>query len=190
MTVALRNHEVLFTFDDFVRMADDGYFGDAEHLELIDGRIFSLSPVSLHHTRGQSRLWRALDRALCDRLMASGAEVVGPSTLQIDALNAPEFDAAIVNADSERDYLRTMDVLLVAEVMLSSRSRDLRSKPSLYAAAGVPEYWVADRRNKRLHVFRRPTPQGYQERLDPLEPGETIATLAVPDIAIPVADLL
>lgn len=187
--VALRQEEVLITFADFVRMDQDGYFGDARHLELIDGRIYSLSPVTLHHARGQANIFAALLRRLEPRANEFGVEVVGAGTLHIDRLNAPEFDAAVI-APTEADYVTPDVCRLVVEATWSSRNRDLRHKPPVYAAAGVHEYWAVDRKRGRLHVFRGPVAGQYTDVLDPLGSVASIAPLFAPDIAIPVADLL
>ena len=53
------------------------------------------------------------------------------------------------------------DALLVVEVADSSLRLDLTLKSVLYAAAGVPEYWVADVERQLLNVLTHPSPHGY-----------------------------
>jgi Uma2 family endonuclease len=45
-------------------------------------------------------------------------------------------------------------VLLAVEVAHTSLQYDLTTKAELYAAAGIPEYWVLDLEGRVLHVFR------------------------------------
>ncbi len=181
--------EVLITFADFVRMDDEGYFGDEKHLELIGGRIYSLAPISLQHASGQSDVVYVLRSLLGDRLQASGLRVVGSASLHIDDLNAPEFDAAVIAETAER-FLRPADTRLVVEVAVTSMTRDLKKKPRLYAGAGVPEYWVVNKRRSQVHVFRRPQDGDYADRLGPFHVNDVITSLFAPDVAIPVRDLL
>jgi Uma2 family endonuclease len=44
----------------------------------------------------------------------------------------------------------------VVEVADSSLLKDLLSKSRIYAAVGVPEYWLVNVRDRHVEVFRRP----------------------------------
>lgn len=181
--------EVLITFDDFVRMDDEGFFGDEKHLELIGGRIYSLAPISLIHASTQSNVMFTLRSRLADYLRLSSLHLVGSASLHIDDLHAPEFDAAVVAQTAQR-FLTPSDARLIIEVAVTSTTRDLKAKVLLYAGAEVPEYWVVNKRLDQLHVFRQPQDGGYCERLGPFRAGDAVTPLFAPDVAIPVADLL
>jgi hypothetical protein len=62
-----------------------------------------------------------------------------------------------------------------------SRSRfclcnvDLARKPSLYAAAGVDEYWVIDLDGRRVVAHRAPRNEGYDEVVEVRAGGELVA---------------
>jgi Uma2 family endonuclease len=58
----------------------------------------------------------------------------------------------------------------------------------IYAAAGIPEYWVVDLKDKSLIVFREPVGETYQQ-MNRLTEGE-IAPLAFPDVRISVRRLM
>ena len=82
------------------------------------------------------------------------------------------------------------------EVADSSLAYDLGAKASLYAAAGIADYWVVDVVNRRLHVFRDPRPDpaqrflhGYRQ-LTIYDPPDSVAPLAAPNNPVRVADLL
>ncbi|MGL6095483.1 MAG: Uma2 family endonuclease [Fimbriiglobus sp.] len=83
---------------------------------------------------------------------------------------------------------------LVIEVSDSSLAFDLTEKAELYAAAGVPDYWVLDVIGRRLLVLRDPAPvaaNGHAYRTQQtFGPAEAVSPLAVPAAGIPVADLL
>ena len=84
---------------------------------------------------------------------------------------------------------RPFEIALVVEIADSSLSQDLTTKARLYARASIQEYWVVDLKNRRLHVFRDPSKDGYERRF---EAGETdsVAPLERPEHMIAVATLL
>jgi Uma2 family endonuclease len=85
---------------------------------------------------------------------------------------------------------------LVVEVANSSLPYDTGEKASLYAAAGIADYWVIDVINRRLHVFRGPQPNSNQKyghgyaQAAVLTPADTVAPLAAPNSPVTVGDLL
>ncbi len=55
------------------------------------------------------------------------------------------------------------DVLLIVEVADTTLAYDRDIKVPLYARHGIPEAWLVDLENKRLHVFTSPSDTGYLE---------------------------
>ena len=104
----------------------------------------------------------------------------------------PEPDLAVIreqNTAYNIDHPHAEDLLLVVEVSDTTLDYDLDVKAVIYAAAGIPDYWVLDLNARRLHVQRRPTTDRYLERRTYLE-AEEVSPLARPETAIRVADLL
>ncbi|MGI8945022.1 MAG: Uma2 family endonuclease, partial [Thermoleophilaceae bacterium] len=63
--------------------------------------------------------------------------------------------------------------------------RDLARKPSLYAAAGVDEYWVIDLDGRRAVIHRDPRHGGYGEITEIHGTGELLpAGLDVGSVAL------
>src|SRR5262249_7888041 len=100
----------------------------------------------------------------------------------------PEPDIAVTRG-SERDYSTAHPATaeLVIEVAVSSATLD-RENASLYAEAGVKEYWLVRGTERRVEVHRRPTNGRYQEKYM-LSAGETIECGSVPGVRIRIADL-
>ena len=73
--------------------------------------------------------------------------------------------------------------MLVVEVASTSRSRDL-GKASVYAAAGVPEYWIVDVDRDEVLVHREPRDAAYAS-VERFVPGDTITPL----IDVPPVDV-
>lgn len=182
-------NEHWLTFDEFVRLADQGAFGPSQHLELIDGRIIDLAPIGNEHGSGSVDVTYALRRALEAAGLYGRYKVWGAVTLRISKTRAPQPDALIARPTSEQ-WVTPQVTELVIEIAVTSQDYDLRTKPSIYAAAGISEYWVVDRAGGKVHVFREPEGGSYSETYGPVFAGQSLSPLFAPDIAIPVADLL
>lgn len=70
-----------------------------------------------------------------------------------------------------KDYLNTTRIppaLLVVEVLSDSNrrhiDRDMATKPKIYAALGIPTYWVIDRRSNSVWVYTKPNNGKYVSR--------------------------
>ena len=77
----------------------------------------------------------------------------------------PEPEIAVTRG-GERDFLEAHPTTaeLVIEVVRSSPALD-RENASLYAEAGVKEYWIVLGRERQVEVYRLPENGRYQETL-------------------------
>jgi Uma2 family endonuclease len=100
----------------------------------------------------------------------------------------PEPDIAVVRG-TETEFLKAhpTTAALVVEVAVSAPALD-RENASLYAEAGVAEYWIVLGAERRVEVYRRPVAGRYQDK-ESLGPGDTISCTAVPGVRIAVSDL-
>lgn len=80
--------------------------------------------------------------------------------LAVPPRSEPEPDVAVVR-DEDDSRRHPSWALLVVEVSRSSLVVDLEVKSLIYAAAGVPEYWVVDPDERVVHVHRVPGADGY-----------------------------
>ena len=78
--------------------------------------------------------------------------------------------------------------LLFIEVASSSLRYDLNAKASLYAEAGVPEYWVLNLVDRELVVFRTPQEGDYRDRAT-YRSGDRVVPEAWEDVVIEVSEL-
>lgn len=185
LTVADRPVRPL-TADDVLRMLEAGILADGERVELLHGVLTAVNAQSPGHVETVSAIHRWLVRSLAlDRFeLRLGAPFAVP-----DRTSLPEPDLMVLERRDLRRGRHPDVALLLVEVSWSSLRVDTRLKPALYAAAGVPEYWVADVEARALLVHRDPAASGYSavERLGPeatLRPG----VLGLPPV--PVAELL
>jgi Uma2 family endonuclease len=96
-------------------------------------------------------------------------------------------------AGSHHDYAAAhpRTALLVVEVADASLLQDRLTKAPLYAAAGIPEYWIVNLRAGVAEVLRDPDRESARYRdLRTCAAGERIPLVAIPGAEIRVADLL
>jgi Uma2 family endonuclease len=108
-----------------------------------------------------------------------------PPTL---ADSEPEPDISVTRG-SEGDFAEAhpKTAELVIEVAVSSATLD-RENASLYAEAGVKEYWIVLEPERRVEVYRRPEKGSYQESMQ-FGAGDTLQCASVPTVRVRVSDL-
>ena len=167
-----------YSLDDYHRLIDAGVFGEDERVELLDGILVRMSPKTPRHERAVRWLARWLIRAL-DEPYEVG--VGNPLTI---GSSEPEPDLVVFERGTPEPY-HPATAVLVIEVAVSSRQRDLVAKPSVYVAAGIPEYWVFDVDAERLVIHRQPGSDGYGETFDAAPDTELRAlTTAIPPLSL------
>ena len=65
---------------------------------------------------------------------------------------------------------------------------DLGEKARLYAANGVPEYWVVDLPDRKVHQMSSPSADGYAEQRE-VALGERVAAVTVNGLAVDTCGL-
>ena len=136
-------------------LVEHGMFGEDERIQLLDGELVVLSPQKAPHAGIVEALTERLVPALVGR-----ARVRVQLPLAAGEHSEPEPDVAVVPADEPRDR-HPQRALLVIEVAHETLRLDLVRKARIYAAAGVPVYWVIDVHADVVHVHTDPTPDGY-----------------------------
>lgn len=163
-------------YDQLVEL---GHF-EGRRVELLEGVLVEMPPMSDRHARAIVLLTRWLVRGLPEPL-----ELRPQLPLAASDHSEPEPDIAVAAAGRTAPGHPTT-ALLAVEVTLTTHHTDLVVKPRLYAAAGVPRYWVVDLADGRLVEHTRPGADGYDEVVVHLPP----AVLEVEGVAIDVAALL
>jgi Uma2 family endonuclease len=108
----------------------------------------------------------------------------------------PIPDLAVVPGRPRDQIVHPTTAALVVEVADSSLRFDTTEKLGLYAAAGIPEYWVIDINGRQLLIFRGPRaapgqPHGHDYAArQALGLNDTATILAVQGATVAVAELL
>jgi Uma2 family endonuclease len=176
-----------FTVDEYYRMAEAGILRPDERLELLDGEIFTLSPIGYRHAFYVDFL---ADWLMAGTGMRAVVRVQNPVRLNTGA--EPEPDLGLLRPPPRSRY-RTAhpgpeDVLLLIEVSDTTLAYDLERKLPLNAAAGIPEAWILDLGGERLLVHRDPQPNGYREAVV-IERDGAASPQSFPDLSLSLSEL-
>jgi Uma2 family endonuclease len=100
----------------------------------------------------------------------------------------PEPDISITRG-GERDFVKAHPTTaeLVVGVAVSSPALD-REDASLYAEAGVSEYWIVLGNQRQVEVYRRPANGRYQEHCV-VAVNDTLECSAIPSLRLQVAEV-
>ena len=167
--------------EDYHRLGE--YNENGRRTELIRGILIEkMSKSPLH-----SAVAKALYDLLSERL--KGQELVvrreDPLTL-VDS--EPEPDVSVVKgskSDFFREHPKTAE--LVIEVAVSSAALD-RANASLYAEAGVKEYWIVLANTREVELYRDPQGAEYRQRVL-IPAGEMIECRTLPGVVIRPSDI-
>ena len=178
--------------DEYDRLIELGILNEDEKIELLGGHLVVREPQGTWHASAARLVSAALRRAFGD-----GWEIDRQLPLALGDDSEPEPDVAVVRGQPGdfRDA-HPAHPLLIVEIADSSLLMDRIHKGSLYARERVFDYWIVNRADDRVEVYREPIP-------DPVAPfgwryasvislgrGETVSPLAAPDARISISDLL
>jgi len=178
--------------EEYEKMIETNIFPPGTRAELLDGEIFTMTPQKRRHAAAIRATEEALRTAF-----SSGFDVQVQLPLALEPSSEPEPDLSVVPG-SWRDYadVHPSSAVLVVEIADTSLEHDRDCKGSLYAHAGIADYWIVNLTDRRLEVYRDPaqsrrTLSGWTYRtVQYYAPGQQISPLAAPDRRIAVVDLL
>jgi Uma2 family endonuclease len=179
-----------FTPDQFEQLGRMGLF-DHLRVELIGGEIVQMPPVGPEHSVGKTYTAGAWQRRKQPKWHV---RVDDPLRLG-DSEPVPDI-AIVPGKPSDYRTQHPTTALLVIEIADTSLEYDRTEKMSLYAAAGIPEYWIVNLVERCVEVYREPVAPAagtaFNARYRALRYyglDETVQPLFEPTLAIPVRAL-
>jgi len=172
------------------QMVEAGILGPEDQVELLDGLLVAREPQGNRHAIVVTLIRGALERAF-----GRSCYVREEKPIALDDLSEPEPDLVVVRG-RPRDHLTTghpARPLLIVEVAESSLKLDRMRKGTLYARAGIQDYWVVNLKAKVLEIYREPVRAGDERKYDSvriLRRNALVTPLAAPRARIRVASLL
>jgi Uma2 family endonuclease len=176
-----------FTVDQYEQMGRAGILTEDDRTELLDGEIYTMSPIGPRHA--------GVVDAITERLYA---QALGRVTIRVqNPLRLPprsEPQPDIVVARRRRDYYAAAhpsakDTLLVIEVADTALATDRAIKLPIYARQGIVEVWIVDLTAEKVHIHSDPADGAYRVTRT-LGPDDTLVPTAVADVRVPVSEIL
>jgi Uma2 family endonuclease len=139
---------------EYDRLIESGFFQPEDRIELIGGELIVAEPKGTAHSTAVGLMEDALRATFGPGWVVRGQDPIAP-----DDESEPEPDVAVVPG-THRDYRDAHPArpVLVVEVAESSLGFDRERKGSLYARAGIADYWILNLVDRVLEVYRDPAP--------------------------------
>ena len=180
-----------WTREQYYKLGEVGILPDT-NVELIEGEVIQMSPIYSPHATSVT----LADDVVRD-VFGKGWVVRVQLPLSLGTNSDPQPDVAVI-AGKVRDFkdAHPSTAALVIEVAVSSLDYDRKQKASLYAKAGIKDYWIVNVEDEQLEVYRRPIADAngeygfsYAQTLI-FKKGDVVKPLAKSKVVIAVADLL
>ena len=189
-TYPIRNRH--WTRQEYDQLIKIGFFYDDEPIELLGGQLIVAEPKGSPHQTAIALTAEALRLGF-----GPGWSIRIQGPVALDDESEPEPDVVVVPG-GPRDYLAAHPArpTLLVEVAASSLAFDRSHKGSLYARAGVADYWIVNVVDQALEVYRQPAVDRSAEfgwrylDVQVFRAGMTVSPLTRPDVVVAVADLL
>jgi Uma2 family endonuclease len=159
----------LLSADEFLRMAEAGILGEDDRVELLDSEIVEMSPQGDPHVQACQHLMERIVLAYAGTPYAARSM----ATFRAGSRSVPEPDFAVVSRTA-RGIVEVGKTILVVEVADTRLRVDREWKPSIYARAGAPLYWIVEIPYRRVRVLRDPGGGEYRSETVVDETGEVI----------------
>ena len=138
--------------DEFFGLVDRGLLHPDDRVELLEGVVVAMASENPWHASGVRLVSRALTLAVGDRAFVDQQHCV-----ILGEASVPDPDVQVLPGRLS-DYFtqHPKTAVLVVEVADSTLVQDRLTKAGIYAAAGIPEYWIVNLRDDCVEVFRAP----------------------------------
>ena len=185
MSIAVTTRK--FTVDEYHTMIQSGILHEDDRVELLEGEIVEMSPISSRHAACVNFLSKSFNRYLPEAVI-----VAVQNPLYLGVISEPQPDLSVLAPRD--DFYRSghpspKDVYFIVEVSETSQQMDRNIKVPLYARAGIREVWLIDLVNEVVERYLEPQGDAYQ-RTEKYVVGQEISPQAFPDYRLAVKDIL
>ncbi len=176
-----------FRVEDFRRMTEAGILPEESGWEIIDGYLIDKMSIGSKHASTVKKLNRKLTLMFEDKAIISVQDPI-----YINEYNEPEPDIALLKPRKdfyEESHPTPQDVLLIIEVSNSTIEYDRAIKKTLYAEAGIKEFWLINLKENTIECYSSPKNGNYR-LAEILEAGEIIQSKMIENLTLKVEEIL
>ena len=186
-----------FSRERFYRALETGFFEETDKVELISGELVTEGMLDRMLQKSPHAVAVLLVAKALSSRIPPGYHVRSQLPLSLGVDHEVEPDCVVVSG-RERDYTagHPTTAELIVEVSESTLRFDQTFKSSLYAANGIPEYWIVNLMEQVLEVRRNPRADskaqfGFQyHSVARIKSGESVAPSLAPGVQVAISDLL
>ena len=176
-----------FRVEDFRRMTEAGILPEESGWEIVDGYLIDKMSIGSKHASTVKKLNRILTNLVKDNAIVSVQDPI-----HINDYNEPEPDIALLRPRDDfyaKSHPLPDEVLLLIEVSDSTIEYDREIKKTLYAKAGIAEFWIVNLKDNTLEVYSQPKNDNYRlARI--LEPGEDLRSESIENLTLAIDEIL
>jgi Uma2 family endonuclease len=177
-----------WTYADYARLPDDGH-----RYEVIRGHLYVTPPPIFFHQHVVTELSRLLGNFVVEgalgRVFVAPVEIVLPNRIATPIQPDVVFFRTGNQPRLKDQKFHGVPDLVVEVESPRTRNRDWTTKREAYLEAGVPEYWLASSRTCTVTVLTLSEDRTRYVELGCFGLGDTIRSVALPGLAIPVDPL-
>ncbi len=186
MSMAVQVSRRKISTGEYHRMIEAGILREDDRIELINGELLEMSPISSRHSAMVDKIkdWFILQ-------LTGKAIVRAQNPILLDDLSEPEPDIAVVKYREDyyaNEHPRPKDVWLIIEVSETSLEYDEEIKLPLYAEAGISNYWIVNLKSRKIKAYRDPSGKDYRIR-ELAKSGDHLPLDAL-ELSVPVSTFL
>ncbi len=171
-----------WTYDDFLRLPDDGV-----RYEIIDGALYMTNAPDPEHQYAVGEIFAEIRNFV--RAGKLGIAYTAPIEVHLPGITQPvQPDVLFITA--ERRHLVRKKIIegapdLVVEVLSVSTTRtDRKVKFDAYERAGVREFWIVNPKTRSIEVYARSAPGGDYALHGEFGPGEKATSTVLPGLEL------
>lgn len=169
-----------FTVDDYRKMREAHILTEDDRVELLDGEIIVMSPISPFHVGVVIKLTHLLSA-----LPGTTGLVSVQNPIQLNQFGEPQPDIAVLRPRDDGYTLSLPapdDMLLLIEVSDTSLAYDRYQKLPQYALSGITEVWIVDVQKQIIEQYTQPFEDQYTH-LTKVVPGHRIIATTIPALS-------
>lgn len=152
----------LITVEEYHKMAEVGILTEDDRVELINGEIYAMSPITSLHAANVKGI-----RTFLQDLIGNKAVFGVQDPIVLGGSSEPEPDISVLHFRKDfyaEKHPTAEDIYFLIEVSMSTVRFDKNIKGPLYASSNIPEYWIVNLEKEQIEIYRNPKGNQYMER--------------------------
>jgi len=147
-----------FSVEAYHKLAETGILKPTDRVELIEGKIITMSPMKSAHAATVDRLGDILQHIITQKVNIREEKAITFTHSEPQ----PDITIAKFRDDYyEEAHPTPKDIFVLIEVALSTQKYDRETKVPLYASYKIPEVWIVDLKEKTIEVYEQPRGEEY-----------------------------